>query len=216
MDASMHRTPAEFTFEPLEGFDGSSARGARVGGPRPRSAAETVAAAEAEAERLREDARRDGFEAGRAAGLEHARAELEPAARALAEALQEAMAQGDQLAALLEREAVELAMVVAEKVVAGAVSERPERVLDVVTGALRGLVERRRLTILVHPEDADLVRDRIDAICAELGGVEHCEVRAERRVARGGALLHTPDGELDVRLDAKLRRAAEVLREVPA
>lgn len=219
MDPSMHLAPAgpaEFLFEPLEGFDGTPARAGRVGGARTRSAAETVAQAEADAERIREDARRDGFEAGRAAGLEHARAELEPAARALAEALQEAMAQGDELAALLEREAVELAMVVAEKVVAGAVSERPERVLDVVTGALRGLVERRRLTILVHPDDAELVRDRIDAICRELGGVDHCEVQAERRVPRGGALLRTPDGELDVRLDAKLRRAAEVLREVPA
>lgn len=214
------RDAAVFTFEPLErieGFaDGPFGRPGRPAAARPRSATELLADAEAEAERIREDARRDGYEAGRAEGLEHARAELAPAARALALALQGAMAQGDQLAALLEREAVELAMVVAEKVVAGAMAERPERVLDVVTGALRGLVERRRLSILVHPDDAELVRERIDAICAELGGVEHCEVQAERRVARGGAVLRTPDGELDVRLDAKLRRAAEVLREVPA
>ncbi|WP_026911654.1 FliH/SctL family protein [Patulibacter minatonensis] len=199
--------PAEFAFEPL------TAPPAR---PTARQAAEHVADAVADAERIREEARRDGFAEGLAAGMEQARAELEPAARALAQALQEAMTQGDQLASALEREAVELAMVVAEKVVAGAVAERPERVLDVVTGALRGLVERRRLTILVHPEDAELVREGIGRVTAELGGVEHCDVQAERRVARGGALLRTPDGELDVRLDAKLRRAAEVLREVPA
>jgi flagellar assembly protein FliH len=200
-------TPAEFAFEPLT---------APPAKPTARQAAEHVADAVAEADRIREEARRDGFAQGLAAGMEQARAELEPAARALAEALQEAMTQGDQLAVALEREAVELAMVVAEKVVAGAVAERPERVLDVVTGALRGLVERRRLTILVNPDDAELVRERIGAITTELGGVEHCDVQAERRVARGGALLRTPDGELDVRLDAKLRRAAEVLREVPA
>lgn len=204
---------AEFTFEPLERPVGLPATGA---GAFARSPVDVLADAEAEAERIREAARAEGFATGHAAGLEQARCELEPAARALASALQEAMVQGDQLAAQLEREAVELVMVVAEKVVAGAVHERPERVLDVVTGALRGLVERRRLTILVNPDDAELVRDRIDAITTELGGVEHCEVQAERRVSRGGALLRTPDGELDVRLDAKLRRAAEVLREVPA
>lgn len=217
MEPSMELAPAgpaaEFLFEPLERPVGLPVAGV---GALARSAADVLADAEAEADRIREAARSEGFASGHAAGLEQARVELEPAARALASALQEAMAQGDRLAAQLEREAVELVMVVAEKVVAGAVHERPERVLDVVTGALRGLVERRRLTILVNPEDADLVRDRIDAITAELGGVEHCEVQAERRVSRGGALLRTPDGELDVRLDAKLRRAAEVLREVPA
>ncbi|MEV4422512.1 FliH/SctL family protein [Patulibacter sp. NPDC049589] len=212
--AATTSVPAEFAFEPLEvppaGAD------ARPGRPVRRSPADELADARAEAERIREEARRDGFEAGHAAGMEQARTELEPAARALAEALQEAMTQGDQLAVALEREAVELAMAVAEKVVAGAVRDRPERVLDVITGALRGLVARRRITVLVNPDDVELVRERIGAITAGLGGVEHCEVQAERRVARGGALLRTPDGELDVRLDAKLRRAAEVLREVPA
>jgi flagellar biosynthesis/type III secretory pathway protein FliH len=219
MDASMAlalEASAEFTFEPLARVDGTDVFATRQAGTRQRSAAETLADAHADAERIREEARRDGWATGHAQGLEQARAELEPAARALSEALREALAQGDLLAAALEREAVELAMAVAEKVVAGAVEERPERVLDVITGALRGLVERRRLAILVHPDDAELVRDRIDAITAELGGVDHCEVQAERRVPRGGALLRTPDGELDVRLDAKLRRAAEVLREVPA
>ncbi|CAB4948199.1 unannotated protein [freshwater metagenome] len=211
--------PAEFSFEPLAPFEGVASPTGRVDRPgrvRPRSAAETLADAQAEAERIREDARLAGYEAGRAAALLEVRAELEPAARALADALRQTAEQGDALAAALEREAVELALVVAEKVVAGAVQERPERVMDVVTGALRGLVERRRLTVLVHPDDAELVRERIGAVTHELGGVEHCEVQAERRVARGGALLRTPDGELDVRLDAKLRRAADVLREVPA
>lgn len=209
--------PAAFTFEPLARIDGDGVPAGVGHAPaRRRSPAETLADAQAEAELLREEARREGYAAGRAEGLDHAREELEPAARALAEALAAVAAQGDELAAALEREAVELALLVAEKVVAGAVHERPERVMDVVTGALRGLVERRRLTLLVHPDDADLVRERIGDVTRELGGVEHCEVQAERRVPRGGALLRTPDGELDVRLDAKLRRAAEVLREVPA
>jgi flagellar assembly protein FliH len=89
-------------------------------------------------------------------------------------------------------------------------------VLDVITGTLRGIVERSRLTILVHPDDVPLVRAGIGTVVEELGGVDHCEVQAERRVARGGALLRTSEGEIDVRLEAKLERAGELLREVPA
>jgi flagellar assembly protein FliH len=48
-------------------------------------------------------------------------------------------------------------------------------------------------------------------VTATLGGIEHCEVQAERRVARGGAVVRTPDGDVDARLDVKLQRAREVV-----
>jgi flagellar assembly protein FliH len=88
-----------------------------------------------------------------------------------------------------------------------------ERVVDVVRGALRRLVERDRVTILVHPDDLDLVRAASPALVAELGGMEHCDVQAERRVHRGGAIVRTVEGEVDATLETKLARAREVLEE---
>ena len=94
----------------------------------------------------------------------------------------------------------------------------PERVVDVVRGALRRLVERDRVTILVNPEDLDLVRGASDALMAELGGIEHCDVQAERRVARGGAIVRTVEGEVDATLDdqARPRRARSSDEELRA
>jgi flagellar biosynthesis/type III secretory pathway protein FliH len=46
-----------------------------------------------------------------------------------------------------------------------------------------------------------------------LGGIEHCEVQAERRVSRGGALVRTPDGDVDARIETKLERAREVVED---
>jgi flagellar assembly protein FliH len=46
---------------------------------------------------------------------------------------------------------------------------------------------------------------------ASLGGIEHCDVQAERRVARGGAVVRTPEGDVDARLETKLARAREVV-----
>lgn len=111
----------------------------------------------------------------------------------------------------VERAAVELALRIAEQALGAAVAVEPGRVLAVVRGALRRLVERERVNILVNPEDLELVRAHLATVISELGGVEHCEVQAERRVPRGGAVVRTAEGEVDATLETKLERAREVL-----
>jgi flagellar biosynthesis/type III secretory pathway protein FliH len=180
--------------------------------PRPqRSDAEEVMAvlaqARAEAEQLREAAIAEGFAAGRADAL----AALEPALAALTQAVEDVRAQQAEAAVELERRAVELGLGLARKIVAGALEAEPEKVVEVVTGALRGIVERERVIVLVNPDDLELVREAMDGIRASLGGMEHCVVEAERRVGRGGCLVRTPVGDLDARVETKLERASEVV-----
>jgi flagellar assembly protein FliH len=43
--------------------------------------------------------------------------------------------------------------------------------------------------------------------------MEHCDVQAERRVHRGGAIVRTVEGEVDATLETKLARAREVLED---
>jgi flagellar assembly protein FliH len=166
-----------------------------------------VADAHAEADAIRALAHAEGLTAGR----EEAVAELAPAASALeqvAHALHEAAAAN---AERLEAQAVDLALLLAEKIVGAAIAADPALVVEAVRGALRGLIERERVTVLVHPDDLELVREAMGGLIATLGGIEHCEVQAERRVARGGAVVRTPDGDVDARLDVKLQRAREVV-----
>ena len=51
----------------------------------------------------------------------------------------------------------------------------------------------------------------MDGLRVTLGGIEHCEVQAERRVGRGGAIVRTQDGDVDARVETKLQRAREVI-----
>jgi len=194
----------EFSFEALEAplpepvLDDGAALDPIVG---------LLARAEAEAEMVREAARAEGYEAGRAEAL----AALSPALEALQTAVvagrEERIAAADQL----EVHSVELALFLAEKIVGGALAVKPDRVVEAVRGALRGIVERERVTVLVHPEDLELVREAMDEMRATLGGIEHCEVQAERRVGRGGAIVRTQDGDVDARVETKLQRAREVV-----
>jgi flagellar biosynthesis/type III secretory pathway protein FliH len=168
---------------------------------------EVLAEARAEADMLREAARAEGFAAGRADAV----AALEPALAALTQAVADVHSQQAEAAAQLERRAVELGLALARKIVAGALEVEPERVLEAVTGALRGIVERERVIVLVNPDDLEIVREAMDNLKASLGGIEHCEVQAERRVGRGGCIVRTPVGDVDARVETKLERAGEVV-----
>jgi len=163
--------------------------------------------------RALEAARSEGYDAGRADGSAEGASRVAAAEAALTAAASALVAERDSLADATERAAVELALRLAEKAVTAAIAVDPGLVLEAVRGALRVVMDRERFTVLVHPEDLETVRDGLGAVVAELGGPEHFEVRAERRVARGGAVVRTTQGEVDASLAAKLQRAREVLED---
>src|SRR5689334_15152563 len=114
---------------------------------------DVLAEARAEAEQIRETAQAEGYAAGRADAI----ASLEPALAALTQAIGDVRAAQAEMAVELERRAVELGLGLAGKVVGSALTVQPELVVEVVTGVLRGIVERERVTVLVNPADLDIV-----------------------------------------------------------
>lgn len=198
----METVPAPFAFAELTPIDP----------PPPVRRAPAVAEPaepEIDVDALRAAAWEEGHAAGRAAAAE----ELAPAVAALHAAAVGVDAARDAAAAEAERAAVDLALRIAEQIVRASIDAAPERVLDTVTGALRRLMDRERVIVLVHPDDLELVRDRTPEVIAPLGGIEHCEVQADRRVARGGAIIRTIDGEVDATLPTKLERMRELIAE---
>jgi flagellar assembly protein FliH len=174
--------------------------------------ARMLADAVAEADQIRELARMQGHEEGRAQGLADGVAETRAAAHALQEALAALAQQTDELAQAVERDAVELALALAAKIVAGTIEVEPERVLDTVAGALRRIADRRRIAVLVDPADLEVVSGALGELQARAGGIELCEIQADRRVGRGGAIVRTVESEVDASVATQLERAREVIR----
>jgi flagellar assembly protein FliH len=172
-----------------------------------------VAAAEAEADRVREEARAAGHAEGFETGRSEALAQLTPSVAAAVEALSAVRALEADANERVERQAVQLALEIAERVVAGTIAVAPERLFDIVRGALRTIIERERVTLLVHPDDLDLMRDGVAQVTGALGGIEHLEVQEERRVGRGGAIVRTSLGEVDARIETKLERARSAVEQ---
>ena len=196
-----------FAFEQLEPV---AVEPRRVDPQAARNEAEQIlAGARQEADRIREQAYAEGVHAGRA----EAAAQVAPAVQALGEALAQVEAERDRVAAETEEAAVGLALQIADKALTAAITAHPERVVDVVRGALRCLVDRERVTIFVNPRDLEIVREAAAALVRQLGGIDHIDVQEERRVQPGGALVRSTAGEIDARIQTKLERARELLQE---
>ena len=193
-------TIAAYTFRQLEAPAGSV-----------RDVADVLSAAHADAEQIRQQAWAEGEAEGRAAGMAAMRAELEPSLQAVARAAQALDAVRDQLISELEHDAVALALRLAEQIVAGAIDVAPERVVDVAGVALRRIRDRAHVTLVVNPDDLELMSDSVTQLQSELGGIANLNVQSDRRVGRGGVLARTDEGEIDASIETQLARAREIV-----
>jgi len=167
--------------------------------------------ARAEARRISEQARAEGYRAGYEEGFADGRADLQVAVAALAEAVTQLRALREAREEQLLGEAAALALALAEKVVGGTLAVQPQRVVDVVRGALRQSEERRGLKLLVNPDDLAIVEGALAQLRAEVGGLELLEVQGERRVGRGGVVVRGEEGELELTVASQLKRARELV-----
>lgn len=153
-----------------------------------------LADAEAQVDAARQQARREGHDAGRAEGLA-AVTELLVAARAAAGRRE------DEAGPELRR----LAVRIAEKILGRELAASPEAtVVDLVRTALETARARRQLVVKVHPDDAAAVTEARPRLAAALAANAVLTVRPDATIPRGGCQIDTEVGTIDARLDAQL------------
>ncbi len=135
-----------------------------------------------------------------------------PRRAALGEAVQGIEALRAEVVEAVEADAIELALALAGKILAGALQARPELVVEVVQGALRRISDRRRITVLVNPATSRWCGRRSASITAQGSGVELCELQSDERVGQSAARsCARAEGEVDASVHTQLERAREVV-----
>ncbi len=215
-DPSRSRGEVVVQFPDLGGYGGThpERRALGVVEQARQEAARMVAEGRAAREAELATARSRGFDEGYAAGMAAADAETANLVRTT-EAIATAVArERARYVAEAELEVARLAIAVAQRMVDGLVQVEPERVVDVCRGAIRKAYQRDQLSILANPADLEILRSAGPALARELGGIDHLEFVAERRVARGSVLVRTPAGEVDGTLAGKAERFAEMFAQL--
>lgn len=181
-----------------------------------------VAEARAERERLIAGATEQGHAAGLSVGTEEGRAAgavegrreaLESHGAALARiqgAWERSLAEFErarvEMLSALRRDALSLAMMLAERVVQREVERDEGLVLRELDAALSMLARQTRIVVAVHPEDEAVAREAMPGLVARFADVSHAELAADPSVERGGCVVRTDAGGV---IDATIRTQVE-------
>jgi flagellar biosynthesis/type III secretory pathway protein FliH len=105
---------------------------------------------------------------------------------------------------------VELAKILAERLLGASLGLDPERVVGLARQAIAEATGARRITVVAHPEDAAHLEAALGSLAA---GAEAVRVVADPKRPRHGLRLETDIGVLDAELAPQLERLALKLRE---
>lgn len=175
-------------------------------------AKEILEGAMRERDRIREEARKEGLEKGRAEALAEARKaereRLTPEVAAIRDLLKKAaeglQAKRGELIAAAERDLVKLAFAIAGKVVKGEIHASAEVAARNVRQAIELTANRQVIRILVHPEDLKTVETHLPDLRREFTDVLDLALEASETVGRGGCLVSTREGQVDATIAAQL------------
>lgn len=177
-----------------------------------RVAAEIIAAAHAQADRIRSQAYEEGYAEGRSVGESQLLGAIENTAK-LAEDLN---AKCDEFIASLEPQVVKLSVEIAEKIIRHEITMKPDAVMDTVKAGLRQLRDKESVKLRVNPSDVEFVKQKRPDIIAMFDGIQNLEIVDDRRVDRGGCMIDAPGGVLDARMRTQMREVERVLTEAAA
>lgn len=153
---------------------------------------------------LQQQAYQEGF----AAGMKDGRAESHVIAQRMQSmlgALRHAMSQFEEAMA---EEIMDLALDIARQMVRASLQVEPALVVPVVREAIQNLPQAyQRPTLMINPEDAQLVRD----LLAQEYQEEVWRVIEDPHMERGGCRIETSTSEIDARIESRWQRIVSAL-----
>ena len=185
--------------------------GAMTGSPSPKAASATgavragISLEQAAAARL--EAERAALAAERAR-LEQAASLLEACAGCLTEA-RDAALQG------VEKELMDLVLKVATQVIHDEVTQRPELITFQVETALARVKEDGMITVRIHPQMLDLLREASPRLLESLGPTARLHFEPDPSIAPGGCIVETAQQIVDARIGNQLTRIGASLKQDP-
>lgn len=160
-----------------------------------------TAQAGAEADGVREQAKREGSEQGR----EEAKQEILPSLVAFRDAGQALIVFEEQLVSRSAPWITRLALEIAEKVIGHSLDENPQIVASVLERAKHEVAEAKQLRIWLHPADHTLLCElRPDLIAVGAAPGRQIEIVASEEIGRGGCRLETEMGLVDATLPTQI------------
>jgi flagellar assembly protein FliH len=155
-------------------------------------------------EQLQQQAHDEGYQAGYAAGAQAAAQEAQRMA-GLVQSMELALQQLDQQVA---QELLGVALEVSRQMLQHALKVNPELILGVINAAISNLPHfNQGAHLVMHPDDAALVRDKMGEQLAHSGW----KIFEDARIERGGLRVETAHSQIDATLATRWQHITTAL-----
>ena len=168
-----------------------------------------------ELEKKLREARQEAYDKGLAEGVARGTAReqkrLAAAAGAMAKLTGELEALKREAFEGQEEKILELAFAIAEKVVHGEAAARRDVVLNVLKAAAGRILDKDKVRIRISPKDYDRLAEVHPSAVQGLEALRSAVLEKDDSIRPGGAVIETPFGEVDARLDSQLAEVRSAL-----
>jgi type III secretion protein L len=102
----------------------------------------------------------------------------------------------------VEGKMVDLVMQAVRKVIDG--FDNKEQIVIVVKNALAVVRNQKQMTLRLHPDEVDIVRERINELLAAYPGVGYLDIMADARLTLGACILESDIGMVEASLEGQI------------
>jgi flagellar assembly protein FliH len=154
-----------------------------------------------------------GFNKGEKAGFESAADKIESLSHMLDEAVEALRHARNRIQSDTEKEIVELVLAVAGRIVSHEVQTNREAIVAVVKEALQKVENQDTVVIKMNSADIDFLNRLRLPLSSFSRHPDGLRIEADDSVGIGGCLVETDGGDIDARIDSRLRIVAEAFRK---
>ena len=165
-----------------------------------------------QAEEISEKAYAKGFKEGEKAGMESEKRGVKPVLEALNAGILELDSVRSELHFAAEKQAVELGLVIAKKIICHEVSINNETIFGVLNEALKKVTDQQEIHIKMHPSDLQAIKDAEFRVSGLGKGADNVVFEPADGISRGECVIETNFGVIDARIDSQIKVVEEGLR----
>lgn len=159
---------------------------------------------------IEREAYEHGFEQGEKAGRILGEQKLEPVVKSLSSLLSNLSSPHEQWLKDKERTIIELALIIATKVIHGELTQNQEVVLRIAHEVINRTIKGARTTLRVSPQDLSHLEQHLKNF-SDYTRSKHFTIEADSDITRGGCILISDAGEIDATIENQICMMKEKL-----
>lgn len=167
-----------------------------------------------EEQKIKDDAKQDGFKQGHDDGYSAGESEIERLVERLRKMVEALMLRREEILKETEQQIVELVILMTRKVVKIISETQKTAIMSNILAALKKVKSRGNVILHVNLEDLKLATANADEFIKRVENIQGITVVEDSTVEKGGCVVETDFGAIDARISSQLSELEEKIMEI--